>query len=126
MIVGKHTFAGYSRRLKSMSNSSVIFAGYVPDEEMPAYYAACSVYATATLWEGFDLPLAEAQACGRPVVAFSLGPHPEVVLEGKTGHLSPPRDVHAMAIAIQSLLTDDAMREKMAKDTAEFIKEKFG
>jgi len=109
-----------------MSNSSVVFAGYVPDDEIPAYYAACSVYATATLWEGFDLPLAEAQACGRPVVAFNLGPHPEVVIEGKTGYLTPPRDVNAMARAIQSLLTDDITRERMGRDAAEFIREKFG
>ena len=126
LIAGKHTFADYSRRLKSMSNSSVVFAGYVPDDEIPAYYAACSVYATATLWEGFDLPLAEAQACGRPVVAFNLGPHPEVVIEGKTGYLTPPRDVNAMARAIQSLLTDDITRERMGRDAAEFIREKFG
>jgi glycosyltransferase involved in cell wall biosynthesis len=126
LIAGKHTFASYSRRLKSMSNPSVIFAGYVPDEEMPVYYSACSIYATATLWEGFDLPLAEAQACGKPVAAFNLGPHPEVVIEGKTGYLSPPGDVHAMAIAIQSLLTNDASRERMGKDAAEFVKEKFG
>ncbi|MCX6006506.1 MAG: glycosyltransferase family 4 protein [Chloroflexi bacterium] len=126
LIAGKHTFTDYSRRLISMSNSSIIFAGYVPDEDVPAYYAACSVYATATLWEGFDLPLAEAQACGKPVVAFNLGPHPEVVLEGKTGYLSPTGDVHAMAAAIRSLLTDDAARERMGKDAAEFVKEKFG
>jgi glycosyltransferase involved in cell wall biosynthesis len=125
LIAGKHTFEGYSRQLKSMSNLSVIFAGYVPDEEMPAYYAACSIYATATLWEGFDLPLAEAQACGKPVAAFNIGPHPEVVLEGKTGYLSPSGDVHAMAAAIQSLLKDDAARERMGKDAAEFVKGKF-
>ena len=125
LIAGKHTFAGYSSRLESMSNPSIIFAGYVPDEEMPAYYAACSVYATATLWEGFNLPLAEAQACGKPVVAFNIGPHPEVVIDGKTGHLSPPKNIHTMAAAIRSLLTDDDAREKMGKKAAEFIREKF-
>jgi len=81
MIVGKHTFSGYSKRLMKMSDASVIFAGLVSDEELPNYYAACDVYATCTLWEGFDLPLAEAQACGKPVVAFDIGPHSEVVDE---------------------------------------------
>jgi glycosyltransferase involved in cell wall biosynthesis len=126
LIVGKHTFAPYSSRLKSMSNSSVIFAGYVPDEEIPACYAACTLYATATLWEGFDLPLAEAQACGRPVVAFKLGPHPEVVIEGKTGYLVPPRDTDAMAKIMISLLGDTDARQKMGADAAVFIREKFG
>jgi 1,2-diacylglycerol 3-alpha-glucosyltransferase len=79
MIVGKHTFGAYSNRLRKMSGASVIFTGLVSDEELPYYYAACDVYATCTLWEGFDLPVAEAQACGKPVVAFDIGPHKEVI-----------------------------------------------
>jgi 1,2-diacylglycerol 3-alpha-glucosyltransferase len=79
MIVGKHTFGAYSNKLRKMSDASVIFTGLVSDEELPHYYAACDVYATCTLWEGFDLPLAEAQACGKPVVAFDIGPHKEVI-----------------------------------------------
>jgi glycosyltransferase involved in cell wall biosynthesis len=125
LITGKHTFANYSRRLKLMSDSSVIFAGYVPDEDIPSYYAACSVYATATLWEGFNLPLAEAQACGKPVVAFNLGPHPEVVIDGKTGYLIPQGNVPAMATAILSVITDRMLRETMGKDAAQFTREKF-
>ncbi len=83
LIVGKHTFGGYSDKLKNMSDKSVIFAGYVSDDELPYYYAACNVYATASLWEGFDLPVVEAQACGKPVVAFNNCSHPEVVKIGR-------------------------------------------
>lgn len=79
VIVGKHTFSGYSNKLRRISDASVIFTGLVSDEELPCYYAACDIYATCTLWEGFDLPLAEAKACGKPAVAFDIGPHKEVV-----------------------------------------------
>ena len=104
LIAGKHTFPAYSKRLRDTAGDSVFFAGYVADEEMPYYYAACDVYATATIWEGFNLPLAEAQACGKPVVAFNLGPHPEVVTNGEAGLLVPLGDISALAGAIIKLL----------------------
>lgn len=81
VIVGEQTFDYYSKRLKEKCDNSVIFAGHVSDEELPLYYAMCDIYATCSLWESFDLPLEEAQACGKPVVAFDIGPHPELVNE---------------------------------------------
>ena len=64
-----------------MADKDVIFTGFVPDEELPYYYAASNIYVTASLWEGFDLPIVEAQACAKPVVAFDIGPHKEVIDE---------------------------------------------
>ena len=40
------------------------------------------MYVTASQWEGYDLPAAEAQACGKPIVAFNIGSHPEIVKKG--------------------------------------------
>ena len=81
VIVGKHTYDYYSKELKEKCDSSVIFAGYVPDEELPQYYAMCDIYATCSLWETYNIPLAEAQICGKTVVAFDIGPHREVIDE---------------------------------------------
>lgn len=55
------------RRLKL--EDSVMFLGFVRDDELPYYYNACDVFVTATRWEGFCLPMLEAMACGKPVVA---------------------------------------------------------
>ena len=104
LIVGKHTFPGYTKRLKQMTDDSVVFADYVPDEEIPYFYSACDIYATGTMWEGFNLPLAEAQACGKPVVAFNMGPHPEVVKNADAGILASPGDVTSLANAMINLL----------------------
>lgn len=125
IIAGRHTFPDYSNRLKSMADDHIIFTGYVDDGDIPLYYAACDIYATGTLWEGFNLPLAEAQACGRPVVAFDLGPHPEVVCHGKSGFLVKPSDTHAMSHAIIRLIQDEKLRQQMGAAGAEFIREKF-
>lgn len=82
IIVGKPIFDEYFEQIKVMSDGSVIFAGYIPDEELPYYYTACDVYATCSISESFNLPAVEAQRCGKPVVAFDIGPHREVVESG--------------------------------------------
>lgn len=82
IVVGKPTFNNYFKKIKKSSDRDVIFTGFVPDEDIPHYYAVCDVYVTASQWEGFNLPAAEAQACGKKVVAFNLGSHPEIVKNG--------------------------------------------
>ncbi len=101
VLAGKADFGHYFKNLKKMSDNSVLFTGYISDEEVAAFYEACSVYATTTLWEGFDLPLAEAQLYGKPVVAFDLCSHPELV---KNGLLVPPGQVDTFADSIITLV----------------------
>lgn len=101
IIVGKSTFNKYFKRLKKIANKNVIFASFVDDKELPYYYAACGIYVTASLWEGFNLPAAEAQACGKPVVAFRIGSHPEIV---KKGILVKEKDIKGFADAVIKLL----------------------
>ncbi len=103
VVVGKPTFDSYSRKLQELSKEigNVIFTGFVPDEELPYYFGACNIYTTATLWEGFDIPAVSAQMCGKKVVAFDVGSHPEVV---KDGILVKEGDVRAFADAVLKLL----------------------
>jgi 1,2-diacylglycerol 3-alpha-glucosyltransferase len=82
IIVGKPTFYNYLKKLKKVVTKDIIFTGFVEDKDLPDYYAACNLYVTASLWEGFNLPAAEAQACGKKVVAFNIGSHPEIVKNG--------------------------------------------
>ncbi|MCH8003858.1 MAG: glycosyltransferase family 4 protein [Nanoarchaeota archaeon] len=101
IIVGKPTFNNYFKTLKKISNKDVIFIGFVSDEELPYYYAACNLYVTASLWEGFNIPAAEAQACGKKVVAFDVGSHPEII---KKGILVKNKDLNEFANAVIKLL----------------------
>jgi len=95
---------------------SVLFSGYVPDKDLPKMYAACDVFCYPSLWEGFGLTPAEAQACGKPVVAFKTCAIPEVVKDGETGILVPPRDYNELARAICDLLLDEGVRLKMGEN----------
>ena len=102
VVIGKQTFPSYFEKLKQMANKNVIFREFVSDEELPYYYAACDLYVTASLWEGFNLPAAEAQACGKKVVAFDVCSHPEVV---RNGALVKKDDIEGFADAVLKLVT---------------------
>jgi len=97
----------FERSLSPRGRERVIHAGYVPDEMMPLYYSLADVFVLPSLLEGFGLPLAEAMACGTPIVATTAGSIPEVV--GDAGLLVPPMDATALAEALQRLLADDEL-----------------
>lgn len=101
IIVGKHTFPKYSEKLKKLANKSIIFAGFIPNKELPYYYAACDIYTTASLWEGFDIPIVEAYHTGKPSIAFNIGSHPEVL---KKGILVKNNDIKGFSEAIIKLI----------------------
>ena len=98
LIVGKKTFDRYGKQLDRIACKGVLFTGFVP-EELPAYYAAADVYVTASLWEGYDLPIKEAEAVGTPSVAFAIGAHPEVLTKGA---MVTENDIEGFAIAMVS------------------------
>ena len=84
---------------------AVIFTGRV--DELPPYYRLASVYATASLHEGFGVPPIEAMASGVPVVASRATAHPEVI--GEAGMLVEPGDARDLADKIVQVLVDDAL-----------------
>ncbi len=92
---------------------AAIFAGYVPEDVVSNFYACCDVFCYPSLWEGFGLTPAEAQACGKPVVAFNTCAIPEVVENNRTGLLVEPKNVRALAEALISLLKDKERRVSM-------------
>ena len=84
--------------------------------QMPAAYSDLSLYVAPSHYEGFGLTPVEAMACGVPVMASrGVGTFDDQVQEGETGLLVPPRDVDALAAALNDLLSDPARLAKMAK-----------
>ena|GEM_PF-976846 len=73
----------------------ILFLGFFPEEEVPLLYAAASLFAFPSLYEGFGLPLLEAMASGVPVVASRAGALPE--LAGDAALLLPPGDPQTWA-----------------------------
>ena len=85
---------------------SIRLLGFLPAEELAAAYNAATCFVHTCPVETFGLTVAEAMACGRPVVAVASGALPEVV--GGAGVLAPPDDPAAFARALSDLLVDPA------------------
>lgn len=75
--------------------------------------------------EAFGLVLAEAQACGVPVVAARVGGISEVVLDRVTGRLAPAATVDELAGALEELVADDCCRHAFAKRAIEHAHHQF-
>lgn len=66
--------------------------------------------------EGMPNAILEAMACGLPVVATGVGGVPEVVEDGRTGFLVPPRNAQALADALGRILTDENMAAELGRN----------
>jgi glycosyltransferase involved in cell wall biosynthesis len=102
---------------------AVTFAGHRDD--VPQLLALLDVFVLASHWEGLPNVILEAMAAGLPVVATRVGGVPEVVVDGVTGLLVPPRDPDALSEAILTLLQDPDLRQKMGQAGRERVREHF-
>jgi len=103
----------------------VTFTGRLTTEELVKRYSTAEVAVTASLYEGFGLPCAEAMSCGTPVIATKAGALPEVVGNGSAGMLVPPEDPVALAGAIKLLLADKPLRQRLGQAGRKRIEEAF-
>ncbi|MBU1626873.1 glycosyltransferase family 4 protein [bacterium] len=78
---------GEDRAEHILKSKGIIPVFNVPKDNLPIIYGACDLYVTASRWEGFNLPLAEAQFAGIPCIAYNLCAHPEVLKDKQTGFL---------------------------------------
>jgi glycosyltransferase involved in cell wall biosynthesis len=90
----------------------VFLTGFRPD--ILSVHKAFDIFVMSSVTEGLGTSLLDAMACGKPIVATTAGGMPEVVVDGRTGLLVPPRDHEAMADAIVRLLRDESARRDMA------------
>lgn len=86
----------------------VNFAGFVPADMLPRYYASADIYCSPALGgEAYGIVLLEAMAAGVPVIASDIPGYNEVVHDGATGVLVPPGSEEALAAAITGLFSDE-------------------
>jgi len=100
-----------------------IFTGFRDD--VPNLLATMDVFVLPSLWEGVPMALLEAMAMAKPVVATEVGGIPEIVIDGVTGLLVPPRDPDALAEAIIALLQDRERAEAMGQAGRERVEKYF-
>lgn len=122
---GDHT--KYAPRLVEEHGLSdrVTFTGRLSVDELVKRYSISEVAVTASVYEGFGLPCAEAMSCGTPVIATKAGALPEIVGDDGAGILVPPEDPPALAGALKRLLADQPLRKNMGIAARKRIEESF-
>jgi glycosyltransferase involved in cell wall biosynthesis len=100
--------------------------GAVPHAEVERLLERASVIVAPCEREGFGLAAAEAMAFGRPVVAAAGGALLELVADGETGLLVQPRDPAALRQAVERLLADRELRERLGGSARARARERFG
>jgi glycosyltransferase involved in cell wall biosynthesis len=99
--------------------------GFVPHDELLAYYGRAAVVACPSHREGYGVVCAEAMAHGRPVVASAVGGLLDLVVDGETGLLVEPGDIAALRSALERLLGDDALRRRLGVAARERARERL-
>jgi L-malate glycosyltransferase len=104
---------------------SVDFLGEIPHEQVPQVLARLDIFAMPSTYEGFGVAAIEAAAMEVPVVASNVYGIPDVVDDGVTGLLVPPKDVSALAQTLRSLTTDEERRRQMGRAARAFVAERY-
>ncbi|MDP2924039.1 MAG: glycosyltransferase [Candidatus Omnitrophota bacterium] len=112
------------RKLRQKAKRNIEFTGHLKDESLLDAYRGCKAFVFAG-HEDFGLTMAEAQACGKPVVAFCAGGAEEIVIEGKTGlffrQQTPPSLIQEINRFQNSAFDSNYIRQSSLK----FSKERF-
>jgi len=93
--------------------SDIVLTGYLPDASLAVLYGAAECFVYPSLYEGFGLPVAEAMACGCPVVTSCRSSLPEVA--GDAALLVNPESVKEIADAIGAVLSRSELRRCLAE-----------
>lgn len=129
IVGGKGTLLEhYKSRAESLGiQDNVQFHGFIPEEEIVAYYNRCQIFALPSIssaQEGFGIVALEALACEKPVITTEIvGVSDEIAKEG-LGAIVPPKDANALAEGIIKLLSSPDLQEMGERGRA-VVEDKF-
>lgn len=105
--ITEHDKEKYSRLVSRLGlrHDQVVFTGFVPEDDLIAFYNTCELFVFPSLHEGFGLPVLEAMACGAPAIGSNCTSIPEVI--GRADALFDPNKPQDIAEKIYQVLTDD-------------------
>lgn len=101
----------------------VTFPGAVPEGELTSHYHACDAFLFPNENQTWALAVAEAMACGRPVVVSTGAAISETLTDHQTALLVPPRDPDAIAVALTTLVQDQTLRREIGRRGHDYVVE---
>ena len=118
VIVGSAYDALHAAELADLSDElglgkRVVLTGHIPQDDLDTLYAQATIFALATRYEGYGIVFDEALSSGLPIVSCDTGAVSQTVPQD-AGLLVPPDASHEMAKALERVLGDHALRQRMA------------
>jgi glycosyltransferase involved in cell wall biosynthesis len=116
LVLGGRRPKGFRRDIEQsgLSDSqSIIYCGFIADEDLPALYSGAELFVFPSLYEGFGLPPLEAMACGCPVASSNTSSMPEVL--GDAALFFNPNLTEEMSMAIRQMLEDEHLRNSFCQ-----------
>ena len=104
---------------------NVIFLGHLKQSTLKEYMKRCAMLVLPSLSEGLGRVIAEAMACGKPVIGANVGGIPDLIKDGEHGFLVPPNDVEALAEKITYLIENPEVAREMGESGRKFILSRF-
>ena len=117
-IIGKVTEKDYYdsiKKLISENDLNVTFTGFLSRDEKDRYMAQADLFVFPSLLEGYGMVLVEAQVYGLPIVSFDNSAMPYNVKNDFTGYAVPTGNALAFADAIEKIVEDRLLREKLSE-----------
>lgn len=116
---------GLRTRVRNLPHPAMRSLGGLKGVELLKAYQRCDIFLFPSRLEGFGYPVAEAMACGKPVVCTDCSSLPELIDEGRGGYLCPRDDVDAFADRIRQLARDPDLRAQMGAYNRAKVKQQF-
>jgi len=109
----------YKALTKEMGlDQDVLFTGFIPDDQLASYYAACDAFAIASKFETQGIAAVEAMASGKPIAGMRSKALPEIIKEGENGYLFDD-DPKSCADALDRAINDRSDVSAGARRTAQ-------
>ncbi|HEV2056267.1 MAG TPA: glycosyltransferase family 4 protein [Methylomirabilota bacterium] len=97
----------------------------LPQERLAWLYSRCPIYLCPSWDEGLGMPPMEAMACGAALITFDNGGCRDYAKDGETALVAPRRDVAALAQGLERVVTDRALRDRLAERGRDFVTSRF-
>ena len=97
----------------------------LPQEQLAWLYSRCPIYLCPSWDEGLGMPPMEAMACGAALVTFDNGGCRDYAMDGETALVAPRRDVGALARALERMVGEPPLRERLARQGQAFVTSRF-
>jgi glycosyltransferase involved in cell wall biosynthesis len=108
--------------LQKLPQDQVVFAGSMPQTELARRMSASHFLVLPSVEEGFGMVMAQAMACGCPVIASSATGAEHLFADGEAGFIVPPRDSAILTNCLQQLADDPALQRRMGAAALECVK----